>query len=41
MASVGSSHNGCMTIGISRPSQGHMLMDVAQYATFWEVDAKS
>jgi hypothetical protein len=40
MASVGSSHNGCATIGISLPSQRNMPNDVSQYATVREVEAE-
>jgi hypothetical protein len=38
MASVGSLRNSCMTIGILRPSQRDMSMDVAHIG---EVDAES
>jgi hypothetical protein len=37
MVSVGSSRNGCVTIGISQPSQRDMPRDFAQYATVGEV----
>jgi hypothetical protein len=40
MASVGSLRNSYTTIGISRPSQRDMPMDVARYATVGEVDAE-
>jgi hypothetical protein len=33
----GSSHNGCATIGISRPSQRDMPRDFARYATVEEI----
>jgi hypothetical protein len=38
--SVGSSHNGCTTTGISRPAQLDMPMNVARYTTVREVDAE-
>jgi hypothetical protein len=37
MVIVGSSHNGRVTIGISRPSQRNMPMDFARYATVGEL----
>jgi hypothetical protein len=40
MASVGSWRNGCMTIGILRPSQPDMPKDVTRYATVGEGDAE-
>jgi hypothetical protein len=41
IASVGSSRNGCTTIGISWPSQHNMPKDIARYVTVGEVDAES
>jgi hypothetical protein len=40
MASVGSSPNGCATIGISQPSQRIVPRDFAQYATVGEVEVE-
>jgi hypothetical protein len=41
MVNVGSSRNGCMTMGISPQSQRDKPTDVVQYATVRKVDADS
>jgi hypothetical protein len=40
MASVGSSRNGCATIGVPQPSQHDMPRDLARYVTVSEVFEK-
>jgi hypothetical protein len=39
-ASLGRSHNGSATIGISRPSKREMPIDFARYAAVGEIDAE-
>jgi hypothetical protein len=41
LARIGSSHNGCATIGILQPSQRDMPKDFVLYATVGEVEAYS